>query len=355
MNPENISINVTKFPNKKPDFNNLEFGRYFTDHMFTMDCLDGVWHNPRIEPLEFIKLHPSAMVLHYGQAVFEGLKAFKTENNDILIFRPEENMRRLNISNQRMCIPEIDVQFVLEAIKILVNIDKEWIPSIKGTSLYIRPLIIATDSYLGVCPSSSYKFMIIMSPVGACYKQGFNPIDIHVETEYVRAVKGGTGNIKVPGNYAAGLKAQFLAAQKGFSQVLWLDAIEKKYIEEVGTMNVFFKIKNQIITPLLEGSILPGITRDCCIKILRYWGIDVVERKVSIDELYSNAQEGFLKEIFGTGTAAVVAPIGKLIWNDNIILVNEGKTGEIATKLYEEITNIQIGKSKDFLGWTVKL
>ncbi|HHV28584.1 branched-chain amino acid aminotransferase [Acetivibrio mesophilus] len=351
-----ISIQKTQNPKSKPDQNKLGFGQIFTDHMFIMDYTEGKgWHDPRIVPYGPLSMDPSTMVFHYGQAVFEGLKAYKTPEGKILLFRPRKNMERINISNDRLCIPHIDVDLAVEACKTLVSVDKDWIPEAEGTSLYIRPFIISTDPFLGVKPSSTYKFIIILSPVGAYYKEGINPVKIYVETNYVRAVKGGIGYSKTPGNYAASLIAQVEAKEKGYTQVLWLDGVEKKYIEEVGTMNVFFKINDEVITPSLEGSILAGITRQSTIELLRASGIKVTERRITIQEIYDAHAAGTLKEAFGTGTAAVISPIGELSWNDNVIKINDGKIGETSMMVYDTITGIQSGKKEDTFGWVVEV
>jgi len=351
-----ISIEKTKELKQKPDQNNLGFGNYFTDHMFIMDYTEGKgWHDPRIVPYGPLAMDPSTMVFHYGQAIFEGLKAYKSKDGRILLFRPKKNMERVNISNDRLCIPYIDVDFCVEAVKALVDVDKDWIPSAEGTSLYIRPFIISTDPFLGVRPSKTYKFMIILSPVGAYYPEGLNPVKIYVESNYVRAVKGGIGFAKTPGNYASSLKAQMEAKEKGYTQVLWLDGVEKKYIEEVGTMNVFFKINGEVITPALEGSILAGITRDSTIDLLKSWGVKITERKISIQEVYDAHANGSLEEAFGTGTAAVISPIGELNWNDNKITVNNGEIGELSSKVYSTITGIQSGNLSDEMSWTVEI
>lgn len=347
-------IDIIKNTNlkSKPDPNNLGFGQYFTDHMFIMDYTEGKgWHDPRIVPYGPLELDPSTMVFHYGQAIFEGLKAYKTKEGKILLFRPKQNMERVNISNDRLCIPPIDTDFAVEATKALVNVEKDWIPELEGTSLYIRPFIISTDPFLGVRPSLTYKFIIILSPVGAYYKEGINPVKIYVESKYVRAVKGGIGFAKTPGNYAASLKAQIEAKDKGYTQVLWLDGVEKKYIEEVGTMNVFFKINGEVITPALEGSILAGITRNSTIELLKSWGIKVTERKISIEDIYQAHSNGTLEEAFGTGTAAVISPIGEFNWNENKIQVNNGQIGELSAKVYNTITGIQNGSINDTFGW----
>lgn len=349
----NISITKTTNPKQKPDMNNLGFGTYFTDHMFIMDYTEGKgWHDPRIVPYAPLEMDPASMVLHYGQAIFEGLKAYKAKNGHILLFRPDKNMARVNSSNERLVIPSIDEDFGVQAIKELVNVDSDWIPDAPGTSLYIRPFIIATDPYLGVRPSDTYKFIIILSPVGAYYKEGMNPVKIYVESNYVRAVKGGLGFAKTVANYASSLKAQVEAKHSGYTQVLWLDGIEKKYIEEVGTMNVFFKIDGEVITPSLEGSILPGITRMSTIEMLRKSGIKVTERRITIQELYDAHAAGKLDEAFGTGTAAVISPIGEFNWDGNVISVNGGKIGPVAQNVYDTITGIQSGELKDTFGWT---
>lgn len=353
---QTISIEKNKYPKQKPDANKLGFGQLFTDHMFIMDYAEGKgWFDPRIVPYGPLELDPATAVLHYGQAIFEGLKAYKTVDERILLFRPSKNMERINNSNERMCIPNIDVDFCVEAIKTLVNLDKDWIPTAEGTSLYIRPFIIATDPFLGVHPSHTYKFIVILSPVGAYYPQGVNPVNIYVESNYVRAVKGGTGFAKTCGNYAASLAAQAKAAEKGYVQVLWLDGIERKYVEEVGSMNVFFKIDGEVITPSLSGSILPGITRDSTLQLLKSWNVKVTERRITVEELFQAHAEGKLEEAFGTGTAAVISPIGELAWNDSMITINNGKIGELSQKLYNTITGIQSGKIQDPLQWTVEV
>lgn len=351
-------IKVTQVSSRKPkpDYNNLGFGKYFTDHMFTMDFSDEKgWHNPEICPYGNLELAPSAMVLHYGQAVFEGMKAYKTKSGDVQLFRPQQNLKRLNISNERVCIPSLDVDFALNAIKELVKLDSEWIPTDEGKSLYIRPFVIAVDPFLGVRPSCTFKFIVILSPVGSYYPEGINPVKIYVEPNYVRAVRGGTGYAKTAGNYAASLKAQLEAKKLGYSQVLWLDALERKYVEEVGTMNVFFKINGEIITAALEGTLLPGITRESAIELLKSWGEKVVERKLSIEEIYDAQKKGILEEAFGTGTAAVISPIGELNWNGDIITINNNEIGEVSKKLYDTLTGIQCGDVEDIFNWNVKI
>jgi len=353
---QQIRIEKSEVLKQKPDQNNLGFGQHFTDHMFIMDYTRGKgWHDARIIPYAPLPMDPASMVFHYGQAIFEGLKAYKTKDGRTLLFRPQKNMARINSSNERMSIPQIDEAFALEALKALVAIDRDWIPTAPGTSLYIRPFIIATDPFLGVRSSFTYKFIIILSPVGAYYPTGINPGKYLIENEYVRAVKGGTGFTKCSGNYAASLKAQDLAHEKGYMQVLWLDGIERKYIEEVGAMNVFFKINGEVVTPALEGSILPGITRDSVIALIKHWGIKITERKVAVQELFDAYAKGNFEEAFGTGTAAVISPIGEFNWNGNMIKLSEGKIGELSLKLYETLTGIQNGFIKDDLGWMVEV
>lgn len=352
-------IIIQKNPNPKPKpapEAPLHFGEIFTDHMFIMDYEEGSgWHSPRIIPYGPLPLDPSIMVVHYGQATFEGLKAYKTKDNHIQLFRPYANMERMNISNERLCIPTLDVEFAVSAIKKLVGIEQDWIPEAEGNSLYIRPFCFATDPYLGVRPSQTYYFMIILCPVGAYYPEGIDPVKIYVEDTYVRAVKGGLGFTKTSGNYAASIKAQEVAKEKGYTQVLWLDGIEKKYVEEVGTMNVFFKIDGVVVTPALEGSILAGITRDSTIKLLKHWGIPVEERRISIQEIYNAHKQGKLEEAFGTGTAAVISPIGELNYKGEIIFINDYKTGPIAAKIYDTITGIQSGTVEDLFNWVLRV
>ena len=340
----------------KPDDSTLGFGSIFTDHMFNMDYnpKDG-WHNPRIEPYASMDMDPATMVLHYGQGVFEGLKAFRTESGDIQLFRPNDNFRRFNNSARLLCIPEIDEAFALDALKQLLVIEKDWVPSTPGTSLYIRPTIIATDPFLGVRASYTYRYFIILSPVGAYYAEGFNPVKIWVTRNHVRAVRGGVGEAKTPGNYAASLYAGEQAHQQGYTQVLWLDGIEQKYIEEVGAMNIFFVINGELITPMLTGSILPGITRDTVIALAKKWDINVTERQISIDEVLDAHKSGKLEEIFGSGTAAVISPVGEIKYGDTVITVGNGNVGPMSNKFYKTITDIQYGNIKDSSGWIERL
>ncbi len=352
-----IYVKLTEHPKDKPaDESKLGFGKIFTDHMFIMNYDEGKgWNNPRIVPYGPVELEPSAMCLHYGQEVFEGLKAYHTKDGRTLLFRPDRNMSRMNISNERLCIPPIDEAFCVEAIRKLVEVEKDWVPKAKGTSLYIRPFIFAVDPAVGVHPARHLMFMIILSPVGAYYPKGIDPVDIYVETNYVRTVRGGMGFAKTAGNYAASLKAQDESEKKGFTQVLWLDGVERKYIEEVGTMNVFFIIDGTVITPSLDGATLAGITRMSSMELLRKWGYKVEERKISIDEVAEAAAQGRLDEAFGTGTAAVISPIGKLCWHDNDIIINGGEIGPVTKRLYDTLTGIQSGEIEDDMGWTVEV
>ena len=349
---QEIKITLTTQKKEKPASDKLGFGNYFTDHMFIMDYYaDKGWVDARIVPYADIPLSPASVVLHYGQEIFEGMKAYHTPSGKAVLFRPDKNMERLNLSAERLCLPVIDEDFAVEAIKKLVEVDEDWIPEGENTSLYIRPFMIGVDAHLGVHPANHCMFIVIMSPVGSYYKEGINPVKIFVEQEYVRAVKGGYGFTKTGGNYSASLKSQEKAEKLGFSQVLWLDGVERKYIEEVGTMNVMFKINGEVITPSLEGSILGGITRRSCVELLKDWGCPVTERKLALQEVVDAAHNGTLEEAFGTGTAAVISPIGELIVGDEHIVINNGKIGDTAQKLYDAITGIQNGIVEDKFGW----
>lgn len=318
----NISITKTTSPKAKPDQNSLGFGKYFTDHMFIMNYDEGQgWHDARIVPYGPFEIDPASMVLHYAQEVFEGLKAYRTADGSVQLFRPEKNMARLNVSCERLCIPKIDEEFAIEAIKALVRVDEDWVPSKEGTSLYIRPYIFANDVHVGVHAAKHLIFAIILSPVGAYYPNGIAPVKIYVEEKYVRAVVGGTGFTKAGANYAISLKGQEEAEQQGYIQTLWLDGIERKYVEEVGAMNVFFKINGEIVTPALVGSILGGITRMSIVELLKAKGYNVSERRISIDEIVEAYKTGKLEEAWGTGTAAVISPIGELKYGDLVMPV----------------------------------
>lgn len=353
---KDIQIYKSEDLKNKPDQDHLGFGQHFTDHMFLLDYnLEQGWHDPRVVPYGPLVLDPASMIFHYGQAVFEGMKAYSAKNDQILLFRPHKNMERFNQSNKCLEIPQIDENFIIHAIKTLINIDKEWIPSGKGTSLYIRPFIIATEPCLGVRASHSYQLIVILSPVGAYYSKGLEPVKINVETSYTRAVRGGLGTAKTAANYAASIKAQTEAKAVGYSQVLWLDALEKKYIEEVGSMNIFLKIDGKVITPKLNGSILAGVTRNSIMELLRNWGVPVEERQISIEEVYEAYNNHTLEEVFGTGTAAVISPVGELYWMNKQMLINGGHIGKLSQQLYDTITGIQTGFIPDTLHWTVKI
>lgn len=349
-----ISITKSEFLKALPDGNDLTFGTLFSDHMFNMDYTpEKGWHNPRIEPYGPMTIDPSTMVLHYGQSIFEGLKAFKTPSDAIQLFRPEENFRRFNRSAHRMCIPQFDEALALKGLKELLRIEKRWVPSAPGTSLYIRPTIIAMDPFLGVRASYSYRFFIILSPVGAYYKEGFDPVRIWVTEKYVRAVPGGVGEVKTAGNYAASLYASEDAHKQGYTQVLWLDGVQREFVEEVGSMNIFFVIDDEIITPALSGSILSGITRDTVIRLAASWGHPVTERRISIDEVMDAHANGKLQECFGSGTAAVISPVGEIKYKDKVAKLGNGEVGPWARRLFDTITDIQYGRTDDPEGWVM--
>lgn len=354
-----LEIKIEKSTNLKPipgPENPLVFGTIFTDHMYVMEySSDEGWHDPTIMPYQNLSLEPSAMVFHYGQEMFEGLKAYRTDDGRTFMFRPDKNIERAKYSNKRLMIPEIPEDDFMNGLKTLIKLDQAWIPTKEGTSLYVRPFVIATDPFLGVRPSNTYKFIIILSPVGAYYPEGLDPVKIWIEDEYVRAVRGGIGEAKTGGNYVASMSAQIKAHEAGYSQVLWLDGVEKKYIEEVGAMNIFFKLNGKIVTPVLNGSILHGITRDTCIELCKEWGLEVEERKISVDELEEAAKSGALEEVWGTGTAAVISPVGHLRYVDEVFQIGNGGIGEISQRLYDTVTGIQLGRIKDTHGWTVEV
>ena len=349
-----ISITKTAEPKVRPtDESKLGFGRIFTDHMFMMDyAADKGWYNGRIVPFGPIAIHPASTVLHYGAEIFEGMKAYRAADGTIRMFRPLENVKRLNQSAERLCLPQLDEEGCLDILNTLVELEKDWVPHNDGTSLYIRPFLFGNDPHLGVHAVKEATFVVICSPVGAYYAEGLNPVKIAIESQDVRAVRGGTGYAKCGGNYAASLRAGQRAEEQGYTQVLWLDGVERKYIEEVGAMNVMFKIGGKIVTPALSGSILPGITRKSCLELLKDWGYTVEERQISVDELFEAAANGFLEEAWGTGTAAVVSPIGQLFYNGTTYTLCDGKIGEVAQKLYDNLTSIQWGKIDDAHGWS---
>ena len=353
---DKISVTLTKQPKELPDFNDLPFGTYFSDHMFVMNYVDGQgWINPRIVPYGPFELDPSCMVFHYAQEIFEGLKAYRTADGTIQLFRPYDNFNRMNDSADRLCIPRVDVDFCVEALKQLVELDKRWVPDVENASLYIRPFIFATDHHVGVHASHTYTFCIILSPSGSYYKEGINPVKIMIEDEDVRAVRGGTGFTKCGGNYAASIRAGERAAKLGFSQVLWLDGVHMKYIEEVGSMNIMFKIDGKVVTPDLHGTVLPGVTRRSILQVAREWGYPVEERPISVDELIEDIESGKVEEIWGTGTAAVVSPVGELAYKGKEYVISGGKIGELTQRLYDELTGVQWGRIPDKRGWVVKV
>ncbi|MDD3814997.1 MAG: branched-chain amino acid aminotransferase [Desulfocapsaceae bacterium] len=357
---ENMEIGLEKASQEqlkqKPAQDSLGFGAHFTDHMFLMkwDRQNG-WHDAKICPYHNFSLDPAAMVFHYGQAIFEGLKAYKGEKGQVYLFRPQDNIERMNTSALRMCMPRLPLEKVFKALKALIYLDRDWIPTVAGATLYIRPTMIAVEPALGVRPAGEYYFFIIMCPVGAYYPEGFSPTKIYVTDKYVRAVKGGVGHVKTAGNYAASIMAAEEAHKAGYTQVLWLDACERKYVEEVGTSNIFFMINNELVTPPLGGSILPGITRDSVIQLARKWGVKVVERPVAIDEVIEASIDGSLTEAFGTGTAAVISPVGELCYKDKKYVINSGITGLMSQRLFDELQAIQNGQQEDPFKWITRV
>ncbi len=357
---EDLEVTLEKAPEgslkEKPSADKLGFGVHFTDHMFLMkwDKEKG-WHDSKICPYHDFTLNPAAMVFHYGQAIFEGLKAYRGKDNQLLLFRPKDNFERMNNSALRMCMPRFSAEKMVKILKALIYLEKDWVPKAEGASLYIRPTMIATEPTLGVKPSGVYYFYIILCPVGAYYAEGCNPTKIYISDEYVRAVKGGVGSVKTGGNYAASLFMSEIAKKAGCTQVLWLDACEHKYIEEVGTSNIFFKIADQLITPPLEGSILGGLTRDSVLKLAAGWGVDVVERRITIDEVLAANESGQLQEVFGTGTAAVISPVGELLYKDRNYVINNCETGVLSTRLLNELQAIQKGYQEDPFRWVVRV
>ncbi|MBN1615303.1 MAG: branched-chain amino acid aminotransferase [Deltaproteobacteria bacterium] len=351
-----IKASSHEMKQKPTDESKLGFGKVFTDHFFTLKYHEDLgWYDPTIEPYRILQLDPTAMCLHYGQEIFEGMKAYRGKDDSIYLFRPSENIKRMNMSAERLCMPNVDPDLFLDAVVKLVLIDKDWIPHGEGTSLYIRPTMIATEAALGVHPANEYLFFIVIGPVGAYYPEGFGPTKIYVSEQYVRSVRGGTGYCKAGGNYAASLYASRIAQQMGYTQVLWLDAIERKYVEEVGTSNIFFVIGEELITPALSGAILGGITRDSVIHMAKHWGVPVIERAVSMDEIMDAAARGTLKEIFASGTAAIVSPVGQIYYQDKEHVINGGRIGTLTERLYNEILQIQYGMKEDPFGWRVKI
>ena len=351
-----MELRITKTASPKPRVPDAElgFGQILTDHMLVVDYTHGTgWHDARIVPYGPFSMDPAAVVLHYGQAVFDGLKAFRNAKKGVVLFRPDRHIARLNRSSARVCIPPLDEAFALHTLKELVRLDAEWVPRTSGCALYVRPTIIATEPALGVHPSRSYIYFVILSPVGAYYKEGFNPVKIIVEEHYVRAPKGGLGAAKTPANYAASLLAAEEAHAKGYTQVLWLDAAEHRYVEEVGTMNIFFRVGDELVTPPLEGSILGGITRESVIHLAREWKLRVSERPVTMDEVTEAHAAGRLREVFGSGTAAVISPVGELFHKGQRMVIQGGAVGEWTKRFFDTIVGIQYGTLDDPYGWTV--
>jgi branched-chain amino acid aminotransferase len=350
-----IRITYAAHKRPKPKDHELGFGTVFTDHMFVADFQEEKgWYDPRIEPYGPLSLDPAAAVLHYAQAVFDGLKAFRGKDGRVRLFRPQKHVERMNLSAQRLCIPELDPELGLQSLVELVRLEQEWVPSSVGTALYVRPTVVASEPFLGVRPAKQYLYFVILSPVGAYYKEGMNPVKIRVEDKYVRAVEGGIGGAKTGGNYAASLRAAEEAHAAGFTQVLWLDGAHRKYVDEVGTMNIMMRIGDEVVTPpLTSHTILPGVTRDSVLTLLREWGVRAVERPISIDEVVEAARRGTLREVWGTGTAAVISPVGELAYKGERLVIGGGRIGELTQKLYDAILDIQYARVPDARGWTV--
>lgn len=335
------------------DLDDPGFGAVFSDHMAVLEynSRDQQWGIPHITPYDDFNCPPSLIGLHYGQSVFEGMKAFPTAGNTVEMFRPEMHIDRLNRSCRRLCIPEFNKEVFLETLQTLLNIDRKWVPRKRGNALYIRPIVFGTDEHLGVRPSESYTCLIITSPVGAYYKEGINPVSLTTNPEYTRAARGGTGGVKASCNYGSTLLPAQKAKEQGYTQILWLDGNEYRYVEEVGTMNIFFKFKDKLVTPPAEGTILPGVIRDSVIQIARSWEIPVEERRISIDEIFESHSNGSLEEIFGSGTAAVISPVGKITHNGRTLETDMDKPGPFAQKMYDSITAIQYGEKEDLFSW----
>jgi len=353
---EPIRITRATTLKKHPKDSELGFGTVFTDHMFLMDFQEEKgWYDPRIEPYAPLSFDPAAAVLHYAQSVFDGLKAFRGQDGKVRLFRPRKHVERMTGSARRMCIPPLEPDLALRSLVALVGLERDWVPSSVGHSLYIRPTIVASEPFLGVRPARAYLYFVILSPVGAYYPEGMNPVRILVVDKYVRAVEGGVGAAKTAGNYAASLLAAEEAKHAGYTQVLWLDGVHRRYLDEVGTMNIMVKIGGEIVTPPLTGTILPGVTRDSALTLMREWGLRVSERQISIDEVFEAARHGALAEVWGTGTAAVISPVGELSYRDERVVINGGRIGEVTQRLYDSIVAIQYGSTPDTHGWTVEV
>ncbi len=350
-----IAIQTLPEQQRKPlftDSSSLGFGRIFTDHMFTMRYHpEKGWHEPKIEPYRALEFEPATIVFHYGQEIFEGTKAFVGEDGQVRLFRTDRNIARMNRSAERMCMPRVPEDVTLQAIEELVRVDRRWIPKERGTSLYIRPTMIGTDPFLGVRASDTYLFFVILSPVGAYYAEGFNPVSLLVDKRFTRAATGGTGEAKAGGNYGGSLLAGRIAAEKGCAQVLWLDAKEHRWVEEVGAMNIWFAFGNKLVTPPLTGTILPGVTRESLVELAPKLGYEVEQRQVAIDEVLSGIKSGEITEVFGSGTAAVVSPVGKIVTEEETVVINDNKVGPVSQHLFDELTGIQMGAKPDPFGW----
>jgi len=354
----NEAIRITRATTlkHKPDDGELGFGQIFTDHMFVADFQEEKgWYDPRVEPYGPLALDPAAAVLHYAQTIFDGLKAFRGVDGKVRLFRPQKHVERMSNSAKRMCIPPLDPGLALQSIVTLVGMERDWVPKTIGTSLYVRPTIIASEAFLGVRPAKSYIYFVILSPVGSYYPEGMAPVKIRVEEKYVRAVEGGLGGAKTAANYAASLMAGEEAKHSGFTQVLYLDGVHRKYLEEVGTMNIMARIGDEVVTPPLGGTILPGVTRDSTLALMRKWGLRVSERQISIDDVIHAHKRGALKEVWGTGTAAVISPVGELVYKGERMVINDGKIGSLTQRLYDAIVGIQYGQAPDPDGWTVEV
>ena len=351
-----IEIPVTRVqrPRARPRDDQLGFGQVFTDHMFLLDGeADAGWSDPRIVPYGPLALEPATVVLHYAQSIFEGLKAYRGEDGVVRLFRPDRNIARFNRSAARLCMPPINPELFLAALRQLVAVDRDWVPRAPGTSLYIRPVAFASDPDLHVRPSRTYRFFIILSPVAAYYAEGFNPLRIRVEDRYARSVRGGTGAAKTAGNYAGSLLAGEEAQRDGFAQVLWLDGIRQEYIEEVGSMNIAFVVGDELVTPPKTGTLLEGVTRESVLQLAKDYGMSVTERPVTIAEILAAARDGTLREAFGTGTAAVISPVGELAYKGERISVHDGEVGPLSRRLFDELSEIQRGRRPDRHGWMV--
>lgn len=355
MIKDTISIKLNKVERSRitdVDWDNLPFGKVFSDHMLVMDYKDGVWHDPEIVPFESLSMHPATSAIHYGQSIFEGMKANKNENNEVLIFRPEMNAKRFTESCKRICMPQIPESTFIQLIQKVVDIDREWVPSKEGHSLYIRPFMFATDDFIGIKPSDTYKFVIFTCPVGAYYSQ---PVNVKIEEYYTRAAQGGVGRAKTAGNYAASLYPAKLAQEQGFHQLIWTDAAEHKYIEESGTMNIVFEIDGKLVTPSEDmDTILRGVTKRAVVDITRHWGVEVEERRVTVEEVVTALREGRVTDAFGAGTAATIAQVAKIGFREELFELPDVTSRTLSNKIKTYLTDLKSGKVEDELNWLLK-